>query len=91
MCIYIYIHIYIHIYIGLTLRRRNRLAWPHRRRRLASDGVGLCGRTEQRRRQGSKRCTTKVRMVWGRFLIAAAALKTPTRHGYTAQGVNLNF
>jgi len=30
-------------------------------------------------------------MVWGSFLIAAAALKTPTRNGYTAQGVNLTF
>jgi len=32
-------------------------------------------------------------MVWGSFLIAiaAAALKTPTRNGYNAQGVNLNF
>jgi len=29
--------------------------------------------------------------VWGSFLIAAAALKTPTRNGYTAQGVNLNI
>jgi len=27
----------------------------------------------------------------GGFLIAAAALKTPTRNGYSAQGVNLNF
>jgi len=27
----------------------------------------------------------------GSFLIAAAALKTPTRNGYSAQGVNLNF
>jgi len=34
---------------------------------------------------------TKVRKVWGRFLIAAAALKTPTRNGYNAQGVNLTF
>jgi len=25
------------------------------------------------------------------FLIAAAGLKTPTRNGYNAQGVNLNF
>jgi len=25
------------------------------------------------------------------FLIAAAALKTPTRNGYNAQGVNLTF
>jgi len=30
-------------------------------------------------------------MVWGSFLIAAAALKTPTRNGYNAQGVNLKF
>jgi len=30
-------------------------------------------------------------MVWGSFLIAAAALKTPTRNGDNAQGVNLTF
>jgi len=30
-------------------------------------------------------------MVWGSFLIAAAALKTPTRNGYNAQGVNLTL
>jgi len=30
-------------------------------------------------------------MVWGSFLIAAAALKTLTRNGYNAQGVNLTF
>jgi len=30
-------------------------------------------------------------MVWGNFLIAAAALKTLTRNGYNAQGVNLTF
>ena len=39
--------------------------------------------------------TTKVRIdrgyLWGSFLIAAAALETPTRNGYNAQGVNLNF
>ena len=39
--------------------------------------------------------TTKVRIgrgyLWGSFLIAAAALKTPTRNGYNAQGVNLKF
>jgi len=29
--------------------------------------------------------------LWGKFLIAAAALKTPTRNGYNAQGVNLKF
>jgi len=27
----------------------------------------------------------------GEFSFAAAALKTPTRNGYNAQGVNLNF
>jgi len=39
--------------------------------------------------------TTKVRIgrgyLWGSFLIAAAALKTPTRNGYNPEGVNLNF
>ena len=32
-------------------------------------------------------------MVWGNFLIAiaAATLKTPTKNGYNAQGVNLTF
>ena len=40
---------------------------------------------------GLKRYKTRVRMVWGSFLIAAAALKTPTINWYTAQGVNLNF
>jgi len=66
---------------------RNRLAWPHRRRGLASDG----GRTEQRRPPVSKRYETKVKMVWGSFLTAAAALKTPTRNGYNARGDNLTF
>jgi len=49
----------------------------------------VCGSTEQRRPQGSKGCATKVRMVLGCFIIAAAALRTPTRIGYNAQGVNL--
>ena len=51
----------------------------------------VCGRTEQCRPPVSKRCETKVRMVWGSFLIAAAALKSRTRNGYHAQGVNLMF
>jgi len=51
----------------------------------------VCGRTEQRRPQCSKRCETKVGPVWGSFLVAAAALKPPTRNGYTTQGVNLKF
>jgi len=42
------------------------------------------------RPQGSNRCETKVKRVWGSFVIAAAALETPTINGYTAQGVNLN-
>jgi len=46
---------------------------------------------EQRQPRGSKRCETKVTKVWGSFLIAAEALKTPTRNGYNAQGVNLTF
>jgi len=39
----------------------------------------------------SKRYETKVRMRWGSFLISSAALKTPTRNGGNAQGVNLKF
>jgi len=30
-------------------------------------------------------------MVWGIFLTAAAALKTPTINGYNAQDINLMF
>jgi len=48
-----------------------------------------------RRFRSVTKLTTKVRIgrgyLWGSFLIAAAALKTPTRNGYNAQGVNLNF
>jgi len=48
-----------------------------------------------RRFRRATKLTTKVTLVrgylWGSFLIAAAALKTPTRNGYNAQGVNLNF
>jgi len=46
---------------------------------------------EQRRPPVSKRYETKVRIVWGSFLIAAAALETPRRNAYNAQGVNLTF
>ena len=41
----------------------------------------VCGRTEQRRPQGWKRCETNVSMVRGNFLIAAAALKKTARNG----------
>jgi len=51
----------------------------------------VCGRTEQRRLRDLKRCETKVRVVWGSVLITEAVLKTPTRNGYTAEGVNLKF
>jgi len=51
----------------------------------------VCGRMEQRRPPVSKRYETKVRMEWGSFLLAIAALETPTRNGYNAQGVNLMF
>jgi len=51
----------------------------------------VCGRTGQRRPKGSKRCENEVRMVWGNVLTAAAALKTPTRNCYNAQGVNLKL
>jgi len=48
-----------------------------------------------RRFRSVTKLTTKVRIgrgyLWGSFLIVAAALKTPTRNGYNAQGVNLNF
>ena len=42
----------------------------------------VCGRTKQRRPPVSKRYGTTVRIVWGRILITAAALKTPTIDGY---------
>jgi len=51
----------------------------------------VCGRTEQRQPPVLKRYETKVRMVWGSFLIAAAPLKTLTRNGDNAQGVNLKL
>jgi len=70
-------------------KKPTRVAAPSPRASLGRRTV--CGRTEQRRLPVSKRYETKVRMVWGSFLIAAAALNTPTRNGYTAQGVNLTF
>jgi len=48
-----------------------------------------------RRFRSVTKLTTKVRIgrgyLWGSFLIAAAALKTPTRNGYNAQGVNFKI
>jgi len=68
-------------------KKPTRVAAPSPRASLGRCTV--CGRTEQHRPPVSKRYETKVRMVWGSFLVAAAALKTPTRNGYNAQGVNL--
>ena len=75
----------------LFLEKPTRVAAPSPRASLGRRTV--CGRTEQRRPPVSKRYETKVRMEWESFLIAiaAAALKTPTRNGYNAQGVNLTF
>ena len=62
-----------------------RVAVPSPRASLGRRTV--CGCTEQPRRPPVvKRYETKARMVCGSFLIAAAALKTPTRNGYNAQG-----
>ena len=57
----------------------------------ASDGVRCAGtRSSVGRRV---RSVTKLRLEWygGGVLIAAAALKTPTRNGDNAQGINLTF
>jgi len=70
--------------ITISCIDQNRLAWPHRRRELASDGVRYADTRSSVGRQGSERRETKVIMVWGRFLVAAAVLKTPTRNCYTA-------
>ena len=63
-------------------KKPTRVAAPSPRASLGRRTV--CGRTEQRRPPVLKRYEAKVRMVWGSFLIAAAALKTPTRNGYNA-------
>jgi len=70
-------------------KKPTRVAAPSPRAILGRRRV--CGHTEQCRPPVSKRYETKVRMVWGSFLIAAAALKTPTRNGYKAQGAKLTF
>jgi len=70
-------------------KKPTRVAAPSPRASLGRRTV--CGRMEQHRPPVSKRCETKVGMVWGSFLIAAAALKTPTINGYNAQGVHLPF
>jgi len=71
------------------LKKTTHVAAPSPRASLGRRTV--CGRTEQHWTPAWKRYETKVRIVLGSFLIAAAALKTPTRKGYTAQGVTLTF
>jgi len=74
---------------GAGPKKPNRVAAPSPRASLGLRAV--CGRTEQRRPPVSKRYETKIRMVWGGGCNAAAALKTPTRNGYNAKGVNLTI
>jgi len=101
ICIYIPTYIYVCIYINISCasvpKKLTRVAAPSPRASLGRRTV--CGRTEQLLAAGFVRSvtklTTKVRIgkgyLWGSFLIAAAALKTPTRNGYNAQGVNLKL
>jgi len=74
---------------SIAPKKATRVAAPSPRASLGRRTV--CGRTEQRRPPGSTRYETKVRMVWGSFLIAAAALRTPTRNGYNDQGVQPQY
>jgi len=69
-------------------KKTTRVAAPSPRASLGRRTV--YGRTEQRRPPVWKRYETKVIMVWGSVLIAAAALKKSTR-AWLAQGVNLKF
>jgi len=88
---YLYIHIYMYIHPSSLAsfkatrsvvyelksskeKKPTRVAAPSPRASLGRRTV--CGRTEQRRPPGSKRCEIKVRMVWGSFLIAAEAHNT---------------
>jgi len=81
-------------------KKLTRVAAPSPRASLGRRTV--CGRTEQLSAAGFEALrnqllgpTTRVRIgrgyLWASFLIAAAALKTPTRNGYNAQGVNFNI
>ena len=68
-----------------TTRVKNCTVLPHSR---------CTSPMNNRRFRSVTELTTKVRIggrgyLWGSFLIAAAALKTPTRNGFNAQGVNL--
>jgi len=81
--------------LTLTLRpRRDPAPVPcntHTHTGKASDGVLYAGARSSVGRRF--RSVTKLRFEWygGSFLIAAAALKTPTRSDYNARGVNLTI
>jgi len=87
-CIY-YNSMYIH---ALNIHYIwNRLAWPHRRRELASDGVRYAdARNSVGRRVGS---VVKLMLAWygGIFLLLQQRSKKPQEMVNNAQGVNLNF
>ena len=82
ICTYVFIYVYIYIYIAAN--DKPSLGTPKSVRVGGGSVLWLL-----------QTLTTKVRIgrgyLWGSFLIAAAALKTPTRNGYNAQSVNLNF
>jgi len=59
----------------IIFKKTTRVAAPSPRASLGRRTV--CGRTEQRRPQGSKRCETKVRMLWEVFLLLQQRSKHP--------------
>jgi len=69
----------------------NRLALPHRRRGLASDGVRYAGARSSVGRRF--RSVTKLRLEWygGVFLLLQQRSKHPREMGYNAHGVNLTI
>ena len=67
---------YIYINIGLTLKP-TRVAAPSLRASLGRRTA--CGRTAQRRSQGSKRCETNVSLVWGCFLFCCSSAQNYER------------
>jgi len=70
--------------------QRNRLAWPHRRRELASEGLRYAGARSSVGR--GVRIVAKLRLdrYGGVFLLLQERSKHP-REMVNARGVNLNF
>ena len=70
-------HIETSLYIPVFIRQMNRLAWPHRRRGLASDGVRYAGAQSSVGRRF--RSATKLRLEWygGVFLLLQQRSKHP--------------